>query len=117
MGNKVESKVPENLKHRKMKMFLFIFSILVIAIIPISNCIRNNNDPENKVKHSIRYYLNEHLNDASSYEPLEWSHIIKNGDKYIIRHKFRAKNGFGAIMLNDKIFSVSTDNYNVLDVN
>lgn len=47
-------------------------------------------------------YIKENAHDAKSYEPVQWDtlYIDESGiGKYTIRHKFRIKNGFGAIRL------------------
>ena len=55
----------------------------------------------------VEQYLKRSLNDADSYEAVEWSPVQKKGDgSYIVRHKYRAANGFGAKILVNEIFTL-----------
>lgn len=61
-------------------------------------------------------YLSTTLNDPKSYEPESWSTLIpsKNG-LFQVRHTFRAKNGFGAMVLQNFVFYLDS-NSNVIEV-
>ena len=48
----------------------------------------------------VKEYLKQNLNDASSYEPVSWTDVVLTQDNcYVVEHSYRAKNGFGALML------------------
>lgn len=51
------------------------------------------------------YLKKEYLFDPRSYEGIEWSAVNKkdNGG-YWVRHKYRAKNGFGGYVIENKVF-------------
>ena len=55
-----------------------------------------------------RYLKTEYLKDPDSYESIEWSKVQKDNSnslyKYYVRHKYRAKNGFGGYVVEQKIF-------------
>lgn len=57
---------------------------------------------------NIEAYLKKTLNNPKSYEPVEFSAMVKNpyADDYVMSHKFRATNGFGALMLTEYMFEV-----------
>ncbi len=52
----------------------------------------------------VNYLKNEYLRDPDSYQSIEWSELTKGSQKYMVRHKFRAKNGFGGYDVENKIF-------------
>jgi ABC-type molybdate transport system substrate-binding protein len=53
----------------------------------------------------VEKYLKDNLNDAQSYEPIEWSDLVDIGNGMtIVKHKYRAKNEFGASVININMF-------------
>ena len=73
-----------------------------------------NSDWDGSVS-QIESFLEKNLNDPDSYESIEWSEVIKNDKGYVVRHKYRAKNGFGALIIQNQIFYLDFDG-NILDV-
>ena len=57
----------------------------------------------------VANYLKKNLNDPDSYQPIEWSRIIET-DKgvYSVRHRYRAKNAFNALIVCDQVFSMDS---------
>jgi len=57
----------------------------------------------------VANYLKNNLNDPNSYQPIEWSRIIET-DKgvYSVRHRYRAKNAFNALIVCDQVFSMDS---------
>ena len=65
-----------------------------------------NSSLDGSVK-QVQTYLKNSVNDWDSYESIEWSPVRKvpaSTYDFVVRHKFRTKNGFGGMVLNDKIF-------------
>lgn len=55
--------------------------------------------------YQVKNYLKKNLKDPDSYEGIEWSNVIKNSDEtYTVRHKFRARNSFGGMVIEDWVF-------------
>lgn len=55
----------------------------------------------------VKAWLIENLKDPRSYEGIEWSKVQKvdlPSYKYMVRHKYRAKNSFGGYAIEKKIF-------------
>lgn len=56
----------------------------------------------------VNAYLKNTLNDPSSYEFVNSGPVIKgglpNGATFGVRHQYRAKNAFGALILKDQVF-------------
>ena len=52
----------------------------------------------------VEEYLKENLNDPSSYQAIDWSPVQKTGGGYAVRHKYRAKNAYGALVIANQIF-------------
>lgn len=96
--------------------------IIIIAVIfGIYSVVTDDNDNNSQntetVKNSPydasvyqveRYLKREYLKDPDSYEGIEWSKVqIDNSNslyKYYVRHKYRAKNGFGGYVVEEKLF-------------
>lgn len=74
-------------------------------------------DSDTYVKAAVRMYLQNTLKDPGSYKPIEWGTVIEqNGAyKYIIWHKYRAKNSYGGYVVEEHYFYLD-GNYNVRDV-
>jgi hypothetical protein len=56
--------------------------------------------------HQVVSYLKSNLNDPGSYEGIEWSPVQPrpDGEGYMVRHRYRARNGFGALTVQQAIF-------------
>lgn len=52
----------------------------------------------------VRKYLKKNLKAPDSYKSIEWGKVIHTENGYMVRHKYRAKNSFGAYIMEDKIF-------------
>lgn len=69
-------------------------------------------DPWNGVCYAVKDYLKENANDPGSIKYVECSYISKftNGN-YGQRVKYRGKNAFGALVLNESYFIMSGVGY------
>ncbi len=58
----------------------------------------------------VKEYLRKNLNDAKSVEYVEWSPVFKfeDGSGFAVRCKYRAKNSFGAYVLEEKLFKLDS---------
>ena len=63
----------------------------------------------------VEDYLERTLRDPDSYESIEWSEVKSKDDGYYVRHKYRAKNGFGGYVVTNQLFHLDF-NGNVVDV-
>jgi hypothetical protein len=52
----------------------------------------------------VKEYLQDNLNDPSSYESISWSPVVETSDGYTVRHKYRAKNTQGVLIIKEQIF-------------
>lgn len=52
----------------------------------------------------VEAYLKSNLKDVSSYQSVEWSNVTPTDNGYMVRHKYRAKNSFGAYELVNQVF-------------
>lgn len=64
-----------------------------------------NDDYTGSVKQVVTY-LKENLKDPRSYESISWSKVMHKDGYYIVRHKYRAKNGFGGYVIENKLFYI-----------
>lgn len=69
------------------------------------------NNPWDGSVNQVRNYLKANLNDWESYESMEWSKVVPtdDGKSFLVRHKYRASNGFGANIIVHQFFEVSPD--------
>lgn len=61
----------------------------------------------------VTSYLKRQLRDPDSYQSIKWYKASKESDHYLVRHRYRAKNGFGGYMIEDKVFKLD-DKGNVI---
>ena len=94
---------------------LRIFGLGLVAVNVLGNFfdhsfINNLSDP---VKNSgldasvyqVEQFLDDHLKYPDSYESIEWSPVQKTENGYYyVRHKYRTRNGFGGMNIENKIF-------------
>ena len=55
----------------------------------------------------VESWLRKNLKDPDSYKGIEWSPVAKVDNqtfKYMVRHKYRAKNSFGGYVVENKTF-------------
>ena len=102
---------------------IIIFIVVLSTISDQSNQILvvNNNELDGSV-FQVRNYLRANLKDPDSYEEIEWSPVVVDSvagkpQRFMVRHKYKAKNGLGVYTIENKVFyldSIGTV-YNVLD--
>lgn len=92
-----------------MKKLLCILIVLVLSIVAYS---QPKADPWNGVCYAIKDFIKKNANDPSSIKYEECSYISKfsNGN-YGQRVKYRGKNAFGALVLNENYFIMSGVGY------
>lgn len=68
-----------------------------------------NSEWDGSVK-QVEDYLKNTLNDPDSYKSVEWSPVGKSATagQFFVRHKYRAKNGFGGVVTKDQIFTLDS---------
>ena len=81
---------------------------------PTSSVEVKNNKWNGGVK-QVENYLERTLRDPDSYESIEWSEVKEKSDGYYVRHKYRAKNGFGGYVVANQLFHLDFSG-NVVDV-
>ena len=86
-------------------VIFFLAGILLCSDPGTSNDSATTNRYRSAVIVGVKSYLRETLKDPSSYQEMEWSQIGENpnGQLYV-RHKYRAKNGLGGYVVEEKIF-------------
>ena len=98
---------------------LGLVAVIVLGIFFDPSFINNLSDP---VKNSgldasvyqVEQFLYDNLKDPDSYENIEWSPVQKTENGYYyVRHKYRARNGFGEMKIENKIFYLD-ENGNVI---
>ena len=106
---------------KTQRNWLIAIGVFIILII-IGNISKNNNAESNAIVQNsyldasvsqVERYLKAKLSDPYSYESMEWSAVNEmsgNGDyRYWVRHKYRAKNGYGGYVIENKIFYLDSN--------
>lgn len=70
---------------------------------------------DGSVKQVKEYLKYNYLRDPESYESIEWSEVKEKADGYYVRHKYRARNGFGGHVVANQLFHLDFSG-NVVDV-
>lgn len=84
------------------------FSLFIIFQITTISCARKKTNDE-QAQESIENYLHETLNDPQSYQAgsfivMPYNHIHHPNECWEVLHDYRAKNGYGALILNHNTF-------------
>ena len=90
---------------------LIFFALLVFAVFSGGEGGRSkveNSSWDGSVK-QCKKYLVSRLNDADSYESVEWYKVTETGNGYLVKHTYRARNGFGAKVLSTVLFKMDKD--------
>lgn len=104
-------------KKAKINLALLFFMALIIISIGIATCnskesqeatpkeVVYNDEWDGSVR-QVKEYLKDNLNDPNSYDAVEWSPVIQQPETkdFSVRHKYRAKNAFGATILFNQVF-------------
>lgn len=111
----------------------FLLMILVMAIHDTgdrSGASKNREQAQQeKAERVVVEYLKNNLHNADSYEDVEWSPVLGierlsplqaaqfqgSTAQHFIRHKFRATNGFGGKVLENRLFAMDA-NWKVVEV-
>lgn len=59
--------------------------------------------------HQVERYLKNALKDPDSYDGIEWSKVVPAGTGYAVRHKYRARNSFGGMVIENQIFVLDAE--------
>ena len=74
-------------------------------------------DPWDKSVYCVEKYIKSNLNDPNSYDSIKWGKVTKNSDgTYEVIHSFEARNGFGGVIRQTKIFTIAPDGETVIGV-
>lgn len=57
----------------------------------------------------VQVYLDHTLNDPKSYQSVKWSEVVKFKELYVIQHSYRAKNSFGAYVIETRFFTLDSN--------
>ncbi len=57
----------------------------------------------------VKSWLKSNVKDPSSLDFIEWSEVERISSGYRVRVKYRAKNSFGALVIENKIFYMNSD--------
>ena len=57
----------------------------------------------------VENYLKENLKDPDSFDAIEWSPIVRNCDGHMVRVKYRARNSFGGMVIEQQLFQMGHD--------
>ena len=122
-NKKWEEMTPQEKKKAKFNLSLLAIIALIVASIMAAGIFNDSTEPQKKesvaVVHNdeldgsvrqITQFLKKNLNDPGSYESVEWGPVTENPHTkwFIVRHKYRAKNGYGATQIYNQIFTLDS---------
>lgn len=67
------------------------------------------NSPWDGSVYQVKGWLKDNSNDPKSLEYIEWSPVIKTDTGFLVRCKYRGRNGFGALILAEQLFLMDKD--------
>ena len=69
-----------------------------------------HNDVLDASVRQVKQFLKKNLNDPESYDGVEWSPVSQNPHTkwFIVRHKYRAKNQYGATQIYNQFFTLDS---------
>lgn len=108
---------PQEKKRAKINLALLSILAIIILCIGIATCnskheqenvpkeVVYNDEWDSSVK-QVKDFLKSNLNDPDSYDAMEWSPVTQHPEtkEFIVRHKYRSKNGFGATQIYNQMF-------------
>lgn len=110
-----EEQKKRNLKGCLGCLALPFFGIMILALIGLSM----PDKEEDHIGATVSYYLQEHAHDPSSVK-IETLNVVKQDQPgrngYVAYVKYRAKNGFGALVLGEAYLEVDSTGKNVVQV-
>lgn len=124
----IDAKKNEELQRQGVGMLILLSLVFLWAIAELSSCasfrkneqngiatdvnaqskprdIVENNSWDSSVS-QVADWLKKNLKDPSSLEFIEWSAVKKVESGFVVRVKYRAKNGFGGYTVENKVFGL-----------
>lgn len=113
-----------------MKKLKLLLSLFVVGIFLVTATATGDDDSSTGAENSnktvynsswdasvrqVEDYLESTLRDPDCYEGIEWSEVKETSNGYVVRHKYRAKNGFGGYVVSNQLFYMDS-NGNVINV-
>ncbi len=62
------------------------------------------NSPVDGSVYQVKAYLQNHLRDPDSYQPISWSKVRRENGANVVAHRYRSKNGFGGYVIEERTF-------------
>lgn len=116
-GGKTSGSSSDKVRQKRGCLMTILFIILFPMAVGYCNSTDYNDDGTPKkvqssswdgsVQQVVKYLKNEYLIDPLSYQPIEWSPVQEVSDGYWVRHKYRARNGFGGYVVENKVFHLN----------
>ena len=76
----------------------------VLLVDKDGNVTRYTDYDDASVYQQVEQFLDDNLRDPDSYESIDWSPATETENGYYVRHKYRTRNGFGGMNIENKIF-------------
>lgn len=115
---------PQEKKKAKLNLSILAVIALIVVSVLIAGAFSDSPEPQEKkepvaVVHNdvldasvrqVKQFLKKNLNDPESYDGVEWSPVSQNPHTkwFIVRHKYRAKNQYGATQIYNQIFTLDS---------
>lgn len=122
---KWSERTPQEKKKARLNLtILAVIGLIVVSVLVAAGAFSDSPEPQEKkepvaVVHNdvldasvrqVKQFLKKNLDDPESYDGVEWSPVSQNPHTkwFIVRHKYRAKNQYGATQIYNQIFTLDS---------
>ena len=118
---KWSERTPQEKKKAKLNLSILAVIALIVVSVLIAGAFSDSPEPQEKKEpvaidvldasvRQVKQFLKKNLNDPESYDGVEWSPVSQNPHTkwFIVRHKYRAKNQYGATQIYNQIFTLDS---------
>ena len=115
---------PQEKKKARLNLTILAVIGLIVVSVLIAGVLSDSPEPQEKkepvaVVHNdvldasvrqVKQFLKKNLNDPESYDGVEWSPVSQTPHTqwFIVRHKYREKNQYGATQIYNQIFTLDS---------
>lgn len=96
-------------------MFKHLLNLFLILSMFQGCSLLENKNPLNEYEEKIRNYYMENLNDPKSYESIKTDIISQPNETIVIKHSYRAKNAYNAMIKTTSYFIFKTSSITEVD--
>ena len=115
---KWSERTPQEKKKARLNLTILAVIGLIVVSVLVAGAFSDSKEPVAVVHNDVldasvrqvKQFLKKNLDDPESYDGVEWSPVSQNPHTkwFIVRHKYRAKNQYGATQIYNQIFTLDS---------